>query len=1093
MFELKLLRASPQLEHNRKAITMPRAALDVLIYMAYTGAVTYERATLAKMVWGEDEDNSRKKLSEALYQIPKAVKQGLIVPTRDDIGFNAEYINVDAHHFVALYKLAKTEAQILNGQQAEWYALQALGLYEDDFLSGYWLQTGLHVWQNEMQDELFRTRSKLFELLVACKIQQRECTRAKHYAEQWADGMRTDYIALQYLIWISANQGIAGDNVELSHYLEQLEAYERTNTIHLGPTVAEWRQHLQHESLMLPAHLLRLRVTPDALEELEHVLKIPLPRSIDLFGREHIIDHIVQQVLAALSPLHAPRLALTGPLGIGKRTVLRTIAHTLSRIVNSPTVLYLQLTVHSTQFSILNDLTSQLIHHQTAPPPPADFASSYRYVQHALENAPYVLMLEDQGVDDGQVTAASRPDMSPQLQALVDYVSKLVGHTPILLTTTVCTDSRFRIFTLPGLTLTDTRALMTTYGYTDVGKDIAATVHRFTGGHPLLLRVLFNLGRIRSFSSASELRALSKPRVAAGQPMPLGATAAFHIREVLRRVLSYMPPTHRQLFQFIALFDPAYGVSITELSADERFALDLSSFHEKVDFLIQLGVVERVRRHGDQEAVPAAYCVRPWLCVFLQEMIADEHLHDVREVFVRVVLAYLEQHQQDVVALWYFQHNIVRVLRLIHQHEGFYCSNNAYVNAVAAAMPLLRHLGACQLGQSLGKRALEIATSSSQSYAPLLHELARQQLRCDVLPQSQQQLEQLMPLLQSGEPSVYLTDAYLDPVSMHRWWSQWTITSHPIDRVKKTMVTENETSDGIRLHLIEAVMALHQRNAETARHHAFEALSQLQHQHLDSTMRRDWLWAVAAYGWALVELEQLEAAQAQFAVAFVEDDLQYHPDINAYILLGAGRAQLQNGLFGMATLNFEAALHLFEMVNHGEGIALAHLLLGECSLCNNALACSQLHIQAAYHHADTHHLEWMQSALFCLDAARYLEQGNMALAERRFEWALVSAGDNPRYVSDALYGLVLSRIIQAEALPGSTMTVACRHVLDVASNYGLENQHLAGLTSAIFAATERRFIALLNSYPDVAQFQLFAALARCLYAQPVSDQQIHHL
>jgi DNA-binding SARP family transcriptional activator/tetratricopeptide (TPR) repeat protein len=177
MTELRLaLLGPPVVLRDGTPVTFDtRKAIALLALLAATGR-EHSREQLADLLWPEaDSAKSRASLRRTLSVTAAAMGAGLTI-SRAAVTLELAAVQVDVREFESL--IARPDAESLE---------RAVGLYRDDFLSGFVLRgcPDFEEWQASVGEGLRQELARGLQRLVAACIDQGDLERATGYARRW--------------------------------------------------------------------------------------------------------------------------------------------------------------------------------------------------------------------------------------------------------------------------------------------------------------------------------------------------------------------------------------------------------------------------------------------------------------------------------------------------------------------------------------------------------------------------------------------------------------------------------------------------------------------------------------------------------------------------------------------------------------------------------------------------------------------------------------------------------------------------------------------------------------------------------------------
>src|SRR3712207_4301001 len=185
-----LLLGAPRIEHGGEPIEVDtRKAVALVAYLALTRR-RHARDALAGLLWPEyNQRRARAALRRTLSSLGKARTEGWLEVDRESVELNLDGVWVDVDCFRELLAECRThghpETQVCPDCLSP--LSEAVGLYRDDFLSGFALRdsAAFDDWQFFQSEELRRELAGALERLSRGHAALEEWEEAISYARRW--------------------------------------------------------------------------------------------------------------------------------------------------------------------------------------------------------------------------------------------------------------------------------------------------------------------------------------------------------------------------------------------------------------------------------------------------------------------------------------------------------------------------------------------------------------------------------------------------------------------------------------------------------------------------------------------------------------------------------------------------------------------------------------------------------------------------------------------------------------------------------------------------------------------------------------------
>lgn len=204
---------SPRIEYDGSPVVVDtRKALALLAYLALTRQ-QQSRDTLAALLWPDyDQSHARATLRRTLSALNKALPTGCLIIDRETISFEVGAdLDVDVDRFREALAACRTHGHAVTDVCVECVPLlnEAVGLYSDDFLSGFSLRDSptFENWQFFQAESLRRELGGALERLTRYLGDRGESERAIGYARRWLALDPLHEPAHRYLMLLYAQAG----------------------------------------------------------------------------------------------------------------------------------------------------------------------------------------------------------------------------------------------------------------------------------------------------------------------------------------------------------------------------------------------------------------------------------------------------------------------------------------------------------------------------------------------------------------------------------------------------------------------------------------------------------------------------------------------------------------------------------------------------------------------------------------------------------------------------------------------------------------------------------------------------------------------
>ena len=191
MARLKLyVFGTPRLEHDSQPVELNlRKALALLVYLAVTGQ-PHSRDALATLLWPEsDQSEGRARLRRTLHRLNQSLGETILDAGGDSIrlqpGADLWLDSATFRRHVTAGLPAAPDAPLAPERVA--HLVDAVGLYTDDFLSGFTLpdSPAFDEWQFFQRESLRQLYGQVLEQLVQAYRSQSAWDQAIPYARRW--------------------------------------------------------------------------------------------------------------------------------------------------------------------------------------------------------------------------------------------------------------------------------------------------------------------------------------------------------------------------------------------------------------------------------------------------------------------------------------------------------------------------------------------------------------------------------------------------------------------------------------------------------------------------------------------------------------------------------------------------------------------------------------------------------------------------------------------------------------------------------------------------------------------------------------------
>ena len=994
--DVYLLRDKPQIFLDGEPVKFERGGSEQLFYyLADTGEDTYTRSELARLLYDEDDNTARRKLSkEALFPTPSVLKNRCFDQSDpDELGFSAENMWVDSQAFAKRAAELLRYAPISTGNQfAE--AKSILTLYQDHFLWGYSpkssdiaVSSSFSNWQHRRQKELAVVRHQLLDEVIRFYLEwDLARSEAQSYADQWLGSLEPGTMPLQYLIWIAAKQR---QNEALRDYLEQLRVCEDQKAVVIGPSSSRWIELISSDRESISLSVLHLR----GLRSSQKILGQDTRR---LIGREAILE----QISVLLSTNTPPIFAITGLPGAGKAQVARAAAQILRRKQPSYWVIDFELTPELDLELLVNQLLMQLEKPELVN---LNIAAKRQHLKQLLQ-APNIVIFIDEGHTTHLSDAKTRANL---LETFEGARIVLIGRH--------LTSSDYYTVKIHGLTRRQTRDLLCQKipRLEQTDEALFVELRKLMSGLPLLLHIIggfIKKERIRLPSLIQELAALNNKPNHRQEVVTVYQT-------ILRWLWRYMQLDEQHLLCVVSLFDATEGATLEALTTICSKVYSPGRVRQKMKLLGDLCLLE-----VQPTATSARYSLHPIIFELVREQAVQQavrltFLPKFEQNYIHYLLELVRVNHDQPLILDGQQHNILRLFDLTlvtGQHEW------AQAEAVAAlcqVSPYFERRGLYTVGSKLIERALEI--SDQQAPNPLrvylLHHAGQMAAKQSNYELAQVFLENSLSDALSLEMRQDYGLLYLDFGLVQMQALDYENARVNLDRAAEWASNYGTKPLVYRIWVNLGVLAFRQSEFNEAYTHYKKVLDDLGD---DAEALRPELQAIAqfalnAIGITLTNLQKPSQAQKYHQRSLILARSLNDPERLGYVYLNLGVAYF-------FLKKYEAARDCFIQGQHFARLTQNQELLTQIIWNRGALASAEDHhdkalrlLNTALSRTEKYQLHRMKPIVLVALGKACLKRSWRPKAQQCFVDALTSQDLSKVYAARAFYGLGLCAVINS--------------------------------------------------------------------------------
>ncbi|MBZ0321006.1 MAG: hypothetical protein K8L91_31615 [Anaerolineae bacterium] len=316
------LLGTPRIEFQGIAVKIERRkALALIAYLALSEQMQ-SREVIASLLWpDQDEDHARSALRSALRALTKAVEIEWIQADRMTIGLKREVVWVDV---IAFQTLLAANSGHPHGSDSickdcvDFYQ-QAATLYSDDFLIGFNLPDDLEFenWQLAQREWLRREYADVQRRMAHYYADLDQYEQAIRHAIQWLAIDTLHEPAHRHLMRLYAANGQRSE--ALRQYRQCVEILDSELATPPESETTRLFEAIQQGNPTLVS-------STDSISTPISGVMPPLPSLV--VGRDAAL-HAIKQRLGVGSPEARPITVIQGWPGVGKSTLVATLAHDL--------------------------------------------------------------------------------------------------------------------------------------------------------------------------------------------------------------------------------------------------------------------------------------------------------------------------------------------------------------------------------------------------------------------------------------------------------------------------------------------------------------------------------------------------------------------------------------------------------------------------------------------------------------------------------------------------------------------------------------------------------------------------------------------
>ena len=997
-----LLIYQPKILVDRAEAKLNPQTLKLLIYMAESGKTEYDRDELIRIVYGSVTDQTRGIFrKKTLYLLRNQFSNVLPEGKSDDIVYFAcAQVWVDSRVF------AEQARALLDGGRGfdkETYstAKAALSLYQAPFLNEYAPKSSKSVnnayfkaWQRSRQRDLGLLYQQVLDRMIAfCLLEQPYWDEAKRYAETWRRGEDSSARPLQYLIWLAAREHDEALNV----YLSELRTREEAGELPMGPTWSEWNSLLK-SGRGIP--ISRLLWQPDSRVEM---VTLPTATVDEQLDRQDELEQIL--TLFTLSRQEVV-FAITGLAGIGKTSTAQAAAQLL--LERNPRWKVLQLTLTS-PFDVerlCNDLLIGLGRHDLLT---LDYAQKRQRLIQLLQMPDLVVI-----VDEEYTTFFA------DLEKLNNVLTIMRG-THVMFVARELARFKHYVIELNGLDIELAKHFLVSHvsWLKQVEETQLTEIADLTEGLPLLLHMIVGglkkeLGRIHSlidYLKTHDASASNRKKI-------------YTVYEnVMAWLWQYLESKDKDLLYAVSLFAPQSGAHSEALEVVLANRIPQGALLARLDRLVDMHLVER----KDDASMGRRYILHAIIWDFVQRRVRHSrhpHAKMIEQAYIHYLLTFIREYHDQFDLLEVHKQSIFDMFELVLFGEDHVWAQPQAIEALKQAFPYIEHRGLYSTAARLIARALETTSIDGvETRIQLLRHGARISYFQADTDQSLKLHGEALDLAKHARVTHLYASLYHDVGNVYLQRGQFDHAVQNFEAAEQVVDFERQRRLLYSIWSNLGVCAFRQGDFEGAKAYYRRVLEHLES--VDENARSELLpikqFIQTALGTTYTELGDYEAALTYLNQSVdLARQLDY-PQLVGYAYLNLGLTYAYRKEYEEADDCFARAGMIAEQINHAA-------MQAQVTLNQGILASKHFSHQEAFRlhrtalvQAEAHHLTWMKPQILLSLGKAYLRCNQFEAASQYFSEALALPDIAASYVSQMLYGLVLSMALQANSIVDDPM------------------------------------------------------------------------
>ncbi len=656
-----LLDKPVQITIDGKPEDLNTQALSLFVYMAENGEAEYQRADLARLLYGRADarDTLRK---SALFRLSKTVKQ-LAIETKDTnvIRFFPDRVWVDSRDFAQrASSLVRKDADFTAAEYLQ--ARELLELYRRPFLQGFNPKpaagtdnTRFLGWKDQRRQQLAALNRQLLEKVTPFCLKQEAWQEAQTYAQRWLASPGSGVMPLQYLIWIAANQ----QPDMLNFYVAQLREREERGEVLIGPSPDRWVE-LIRRGKAIPPSVLESRTEQSA----EEVVKAT---GTQLLDHQDAVDELITLMT---TPGENRVFALRGLPGVGKTETAHTAVDSLLRQHPNYKAVMVELPTELDWELLCNNILSQLGRSELLT---LDYSQKKRRLKQLLHQPNLVVIVDEEHT-------SHLADVNT-----LNTLLELLPAARLLLVARELPRFDYYVIDLHGIDKQRTAAffIQQVPWLSEVDAEKLEAIAKLTGGLPLLLLII--IGGLKK--ELTRLHSLID-HLQSETSYHDSETGVYHIYEsILLWFWQYIDSREKDLLYAISLFAAGEGAQVDDLTAVLAGIIpSREQVQHKINRLLDLNLIERKR----EPAAAERYTLHPVVLDFIQRQapqVRRPYIHTIEAAYIRYLLDFIAAHHEQTEQLDQHRQNIAAMFNLAIFGSDHHWADDQVVDALLLIFP----------------------------------------------------------------------------------------------------------------------------------------------------------------------------------------------------------------------------------------------------------------------------------------------------------------------------------------------------------------------------------------------------------------------